>query len=81
METFFKFTVCLNWIDWGNSSYAFSRTFVTWEDAVKICQDYDAHLIFITSEEELNFARESITASHSYTWIGETHGDQNGKLR
>ncbi|KAJ8024906.1 E-selectin [Holothuria leucospilota] len=69
--------VCLDWIDWGNSSYAFSSISVPWEDAAEICKIYDAHLIFITSEEEQNFARSSIIL-HRYSWVGVTHKEQTG---
>ncbi|KAJ8024901.1 hypothetical protein HOLleu_34953 [Holothuria leucospilota] len=41
-----------------------------WEDAKKICEDSSAHLIFITSQEELKFVLRSI---NSFSWIGRIH--------
>ncbi|XP_040197918.1 asialoglycoprotein receptor 2-like [Rana temporaria] len=61
------------WIHYGLSCYYVPSNVKTWNASKKDCEDKQAHLMVVNSEEEMDFLRR--IANKQYLWIGLTDAD------
>ncbi|XP_073479355.1 C-type lectin domain family 10 member A-like [Aquarana catesbeiana] len=61
------------WNHYGLSCYYLSSDSIPWNASNKECENKEAHLVVINSEEEMNFLRG--IANGQYSWIGLTDAD------
>ncbi|XP_077327152.1 uncharacterized protein LOC143961705 isoform X4 [Lithobates pipiens] len=61
------------WKRYGLNCYYLSSDSKPWNDSKKECEDREAHLVVINSEEEMNFLRG--IANQKSFWIGLTDAD------
>ncbi|XP_035023303.2 CD209 antigen [Hippoglossus stenolepis] len=55
-----------NWIRFGTSCYLISNSEKNWNDSKSFCEEQNAQLVIISSEQEQNF----ISSFHRVFWIG-----------
>uniref|UniRef100_A0A1A8QZT9 Asialoglycoprotein receptor 1 n=1 Tax=Nothobranchius pienaari TaxID=704102 RepID=A0A1A8QZT9_9TELE len=62
----------LDWISFGSNCYHFSTEFLSWNKSKDWCQNQDAHLVILNSDQEWDFVtKHSIPGAY---WVGLTDG-------
>ncbi|XP_037666317.1 asialoglycoprotein receptor 2-like [Choloepus didactylus] len=67
----------VNWVEYEDSCYWFSRSGKTWAEAEKYCLLENAHLVVINSREEQKFILEHTNPFQ--TWLGLTNSEGSWK--
>ncbi|XP_071348289.1 aggrecan core protein [Trachinotus anak] len=66
------------WLEFMGSCYLHFAERYTWSDAEQRCQELNAHLVSITSQEEQNFVNSN---GQDYQWIGLNDKDVQNEFR
>uniref|UniRef100_A0A1A7Z146 Asialoglycoprotein receptor 1 n=1 Tax=Iconisemion striatum TaxID=60296 RepID=A0A1A7Z146_9TELE len=62
----------LDWISFGSNCYRFSTEFLSWNKSKEWCENQDAHLVVLNSDQEWDFVtKHSIPGVY---WVGLTDG-------
>ncbi|XP_036424287.1 LOW QUALITY PROTEIN: aggrecan core protein [Colossoma macropomum] len=66
------------WVEFMGSCYIHFSERETWTSAEQYCQELNAHLVSITSQQEQNFVN---TLAQDYQWIGLNDRDKQNEFR
>nr|XP_055047945.1 aggrecan core protein isoform X2 [Misgurnus anguillicaudatus] len=66
------------WMEFMGSCYIHFDERLTWADAEQRCQELNAHLVSVFSQQEQDFVR---TQAHNYQWIGLNDKDVENEFR